>query len=182
MSDASLAARYARAIASYRFGDPRNALAQVDGLVQSQPGNAYFHELKGQALLEAGKPAEAVAPLRRATQLAPNPSLIRIMLAQALIATNSQSHADEAVGLLKASMVQEAETPELYNQLALAYGRKGNLAEADLASAQAATMRGDIGTARTIAARAKGRFPVGSPGWVKADDITSLKPTGPIRR
>ena len=53
----------------------------------------------------------------------------------------------------------------------MAYGRKGDLAQADLASAQAAFMRGDLKTARQLAARAKTRFPIGSPGWVKADDI-----------
>ena len=42
-----------------------------------------FHELKGQALLEGGKPAEAIEPLRRAVKLAPNPALIQVMLAQA---------------------------------------------------------------------------------------------------
>ena len=62
-----------------------------------------------------------------------------------------------------------------YSQLAMAYGRKGDLAQADLASAQAAFMRGDLKTARQLAARAKTRFPVGSPGWVKADDIVSLQ-------
>jgi len=61
-------------------------------------------------------------------------------------------------------------------QLAMAYGQKNDLAHADLASAQAAFIRGDIKTAREIAARAKTRFPVGSPGWVKADDLASLKP------
>jgi hypothetical protein len=30
-------------------------------------------------------------------------------------------------------------------------------------------------TARELAARAKTRFPTGSPGWVKADDIVALK-------
>ena len=34
-------------------------------------------------------------------------------------------------------------------------------------------MRGDHKTARQLAARAKTRFPIGSPGWVKADDIVS---------
>jgi len=58
----------------------------------------------------------------------------------------------------------------------MAYGRKGDLAEADLASAQAAFVRGDVGTARQLAARAKTRFAIGSPGWVKADDIASYKP------
>ena len=72
-------------------------------------------------------------------------------------------------------MQREPELPEVYAQLAMAYGRKGDLAEADLASAQAAFARGDMKTARELAARAKTRFPTGSPGWVKADDIVGLK-------
>jgi len=32
-----------------------------------------------------------------------------------------------------------------------------------------------------LASRAKGRFPIGSPGWVKADDIASFKPPQPRR-
>jgi predicted Zn-dependent protease len=174
--DNSLPARYARAIATYRYADLRAAIAQIDALVQSQPQNPYFHELKGQALLEAGRPADAVAPLRRAAQLAPNPTLIQIMLGQALLATNNAAHADEAVKLLEAAQRREPESPEALSQIAVAYGRKGDLARADLASAQASFLRGDLKTARQLAARAKARFPVGSPGWVKADDIASYKP------
>src|SRR5438132_4508202 len=54
LSDNSLPARYAHAIATYRHGDLNTALAQIDGLIQLQPNNAYFHELRGQALLERG--------------------------------------------------------------------------------------------------------------------------------
>ena len=60
----------------------------------------------------------------------------------------------------------------------MAYGRKGDLAQADLASAQAAFTRGDIKTAQQLAARAKTRLPVGSPAWVRADDIVSVKAAG----
>jgi predicted Zn-dependent protease len=64
----------------------------------------------------------------------------------------------------------------------MAYGRKGDIAQADLASAQAAFAKGDFRTARQLAKRAKGRFPVGAPGWVKADDIEAYKPPsrGPL--
>jgi predicted Zn-dependent protease len=175
-SDTSLAARYARAISAYRFSDPRAATAQIDALIQAQPQNPYFYELKGQALLEAGKPAEAAAPLRHAVAIAPNPALIQVMLAQALVATRDRARVDEAVSLLRVALTREPESPDAYSQLAMAYGIKNDLANADLASAQAAFLRGDIRTAREIAARAKGRFPVGSPGWVKADDLASLKP------
>src|SRR5581483_10947914 len=177
-SDTSLPARYARAISAYRFGNAAvSAQTQIDALIQAQPNNPYFHELKGQALLEAGHPAEAVGPLRRAVALAPQAALIKIMLGQALVATGDNRHSDEAISLLKIAMAREPDAPDLYSQLAMAYGRKGNLADADLASAQAALARGDQKTARELAARAKTRFPTGSPGWVKADDIVSLRPT-----
>jgi len=175
-SDTSLPARYARAISAYRFSHPRVALGQIEALIQAQPQNPYFYELKGQALLEAGKPTEAIAPLRHAVQLAPNPTLIQIMLGQALVATHDRAHVDEAIPILQAAVLREQESPDAYGQLAMAYGQKSDLARADLASAQAAFLRGDIKTAREIATRAKTRFPVGSPGWVKADDLASLKP------
>jgi predicted Zn-dependent protease len=176
-TDVSLPARYARAIAAYRHGELSGALAQIDALIQAQPNNPYFHELKGQALLESAHPAQAIAPLRRAAALAPNATLIRIMLGQALVATGENRYSDEAISLLRVAMQREPETPEVYSQLAMAYGRKGEVAEADLASAQAALARGDMKTARELAARAKTRFPTGSPGWVRSDDIVGVKET-----
>jgi predicted Zn-dependent protease len=173
-TDTSLPARYARAISAYRFGDPHNAIGQIDSLLQAMPNNPYFYELKGQALLEGGRPADAIAPLRHAVQLAPNSSLIQILLAQALIATNDAKSADEAISLLHAAIIKEPEVADAYTSLAMAYARKNNLADADLASAQAAFARGDNKTARELAERAKQRFPIGSPGWVRADDIVAF--------
>lgn len=174
-NDTSLPARYARAISTYRHGNLQTAIQQIDALIAQQPNNPYFYELKGQALLESGRAAEAVAPLRRAVQMVPNAPLIQIMLGQALVGTNNAANADEAVNMLRNALAREPEAPAGYQQLAMAYGRKGDLAQADLASAQAAFYRGDIKTARELAARAKTRFPVGSPGWVKADDIVTTK-------
>jgi len=174
MSNTTLPARYARAISAYRFGDLRDALADIDSLIASMPNNPYFYELKGQALLETGHPSEAIAPLKRAVALAPDPSLIQITLAQALIGTNDPKLSDEAVTLLRSALIKEPESSDGYLQLAMAYGRKGDLADADLASAQAAFARGDNKTARELAARAKERFPIGSPGWVRADDIVAF--------
>jgi predicted Zn-dependent protease len=176
LSDQSLPARYARAIASYRHSDLRQAIEQIDGLIQAQPHNPYFYELKGQALLESGRPAEAIPPLRHAIQLASDPALIQIMLGQALIATNNTANANEAINLLRTAIMREPDAPDAYAQLAMAYGRKGDLAQADLSSAQAAFARGDVKTARQLAARAKGRLTVGSPAWVQADDLATVKP------
>ena len=68
LSNNSLPARYAHAISTYLHGDLRSALAQIDALIQQQPNNPYFYEVRGQALLEGGKPQEAIAPLRKAVR------------------------------------------------------------------------------------------------------------------
>jgi len=154
----------------------RVALAQIDQLIQEQPSNPYFQELRGQALLEGGKPVEAIAPLRKAVQLANGAPLIEMLLGQALVASNNDAYTDEAIKILRTAVARETEAPVGFSQLAMAYGRKGDYAQADLASAQAAYLRGDNKTARDLASRAKTRFAIGTPGWVKADDIVSAKP------
>jgi predicted Zn-dependent protease len=176
LSNNSLPARYAHAISTYLHGDLRSALTQIDALIQQQPNNPYFYEVRGQALLEGGKPQEAIAPLRKAVALSNNAPLIEMLLGQALVATGNNAYTDEAIGILRAAVARETEAPIGYMQLAMAYGRKGDYAQADLASAQAAYLRGDNKTARDLASRAKTRFAIGTPGWVKADDIVSAKP------
>jgi predicted Zn-dependent protease len=176
LSNNSLPARYAHAISTYLHGDLRSALTQIDALIQQQPNNPYFHEVRGQALLEGGKPQEAIAPLRKAVAFSNNSPLIEMLLGQALVATGNNAYTDEAIAILRAAVARESEAPIGYIQLAMAYGRKGDYAQADLASAQAAFLRGDNKTARDLASRAKTRFAIGTPGWVKADDIVSAKP------
>ncbi len=173
-TDSSLPARYARAISTYRYGDLRSGIAQIDSLIASMPNNPYFYELKGQALLEGGHPMEAIPPLRRAVALAPTPTLIQILLAQALVASNDAKLSDEAIPVLREALIKEPEDGDAYTTLAMAYGRQNDYADADLASAQAAFAHGDNKTARELAERAKQRFPVGSPGWVRADDIVAF--------
>jgi len=175
LSNTSLPARYAHAISTYLHGDLNNALTQIDALIQTQPNNPYFYELRGQALIEGGRPAEGIAPLRKAVALSNNAPLIEILLGQALVGADNKAYTEEAINILRNAMARETEQPIGYTQLAMAFARKGDLAEADLASAQAAFLRGDNKTARDLASRAKTRFAVGTPGWVKADDIVSAK-------
>ena len=109
-------------------------------------------------------------------QISNGAPLMEMLLGQALVATNSNAHTEEAIAILRAAVSRETEAPLGYSQLAMAYGRKGDFAQADLASAQAAFLRGDNKTARDLASRAKTRFAIGTPGWVKADDIVSARP------
>ncbi len=170
-SDRTLPARYARAIILNFTGGVKAALPALDALIAEQPDNAYFHELKGQFLLESGQAKPAVAPLRRAVELAPQSGLMRVMLAQALLSTEDASVVSEAVSHLQNALVKERQSVVGYRQLSIAYGRLNKLPEAQLAAAQAAFFEGNADFAKVHAQRAIQAFPEGSPNWVKANDI-----------
>jgi predicted Zn-dependent protease len=172
--DKSLPARYARAIASFRIGDLKNALPEIDALIKAQPKYAYFWELKGQALLEGGRAREAVSPLKQAAALSNGNGLINIMLAQALLQSESRSDAEQALKALRAAKRTESDTPSLHANMALAFARLGNVALADLATAEAALRRGDTDLAGQKAKAASTRLKRGSPDWVRANDILNF--------
>ena len=170
-SDTSLPAQYARAIAAYRVGDMANAIPLMDQLISVIPKNPYFWELKGQALLEKGNPAEAVAPLRKAVELAPKAGLIQIMLAQALLASDTQQAAREALKILARAERFEGQSAQLHLFKARAYGTLGDLPRAELATAESAMLRGDKKLAREKANGALKRSDPGSSVNIRANDI-----------
>lgn len=180
-SNQGLPARYARAIATCYSQGSRAALPLIDQLIAAQPTNAYFHEFKGQCLMEeGGSMNEAIPPLRTAVKLAPRASLIRVMLAQALLASNNNAVLNEAVENLKLALVNETTNAAAFTQLANAYARLNKQADAELATANAYFHRGRFTDAKMQAKRAQAGFPLGSPNWLKADDIINFQP--PKRR
>jgi predicted Zn-dependent protease len=181
LRDVSAPARYARAVQAYRSGRLSEALSNIDGLIREQPNNPYFWELKGQALLESGRAREAVEPLRRSVSLAPGAVPIRAMLGHALVAANEPRLLDEAIRELSNASTRDPEYGEAFQHLATAYGRKGNIGMAELASAQAFFNAGDLKNAQTQASRAMQKLPQGSPGYLKAEDIFNYRPPGSYR-
>jgi predicted Zn-dependent protease len=174
-NDKSLEARYARAISAYLHGPLSPALKQIDGLIQSAPDNPYFWELKGQALLETGSPAESIAPLTTAVSLAPKSGLLRILLGQALVATEAKSTLDEAVKHLTIGLQAEPEVSIGYRSLARAHALKNEIALAELATAQGYFIDGKIKDAKNHATRAQAKLQPHSPAWLRADDIVTYR-------
>lgn len=175
-SDMSLPARYARAILNYRLKRFQDSVAQIDDLIGNQPDNPYFHELKGQVLLESGRPREAIAPLRRALSILPNAGLIRTMLGHAMLATDDAGLVDDAIKELSNASQREPNNADAFELLARAYARQNNIALAEFNTAQAAFVVGDYQSAMNHADRAKKLLPPGSPAAIKADDILNYKP------
>ena len=170
-SDTSVAARYARAVAYYRVPELKKALEQIDGLIQQEPDNPYFNELKGQMLFENGRIADAVAPYKESVRLAPDVALLHVELGQVEIETGDASLTKDALGHLKSAIRFEARNPDAWHFLAIAYGRTGDLGNSALAQAEEAMAQGDKVQARGLAQRAIKLLPAGSPGRLRAEDI-----------
>ncbi|WP_333794864.1 M48 family metalloprotease [Hyphomicrobium sp.] len=178
-SNTSLPARYARTIASFRQGAGgfEQGLAGINGLISAQPNNPYFWEVKGDFLQKAGRPKEAIAPLRKALQLHKGDApLVGVQLAQALLQTKERQYSDEAIGLLRKAVQREPDNATAYNTLGQAYYDKGMLPQSELARAQGLFYFGALKQAQEFAKRAQAGLKAGSPDWVKADDIINYKP------
>ena len=176
-SDQSLPARYGRAIGTFFGSGVERAIPLVDALIKDQPNNPYFHELKADFLMRSGRAREAVPLLRRSAQLAgANAPLITVRLAQAMV-TAEDPNLDETINLARKSLIQDP-NPQAYRILANAYYKQNKLPEADLATAEALFLEGDLKQAQIFAKRAQPRLKNGSPNWIRAGDIVNFKISG----
>ncbi len=173
-SDQGVPAHYARAYAYHVGGYPEKALAEADALLARDPGDPFFLELKGQILLESGRPGEAIAPLRRATDESGNSPLIASMLGHALIATDQTQNLPEAKQVLKAAVGRDNENPFAWYQLGIIYDREGDPARAALATAERNNLEGKPKLALRYAELAIKGISAGSPDYLRAQDIAMV--------
>jgi predicted Zn-dependent protease len=173
-TDQSLPAKYARAIAAYRAVDIKSSLTQVDVLIEAQPDNPYFQELKGQILFESGRAEESVEWHRRSVEFAPQHALLKVNLARSLIATKNDEDTKEAEGLLIDALALEPDNSFAWNQLAIVYAKQDRIGDADLATAEEAYHRGDMARAFVFARRAVDKLDRNTPNGHRADDIMAL--------
>jgi predicted Zn-dependent protease len=176
-TDQSIPAHYARAYAYHQSGYPEQAAAEGAALVAQAPDDPYFLELQGQILLESGKPNEALAPLRKATELSHNQPLIATTFGHALIATEDPANLPEAERVLRQAVARDTDNPFAWLNLGTVYDRQGDEPRTALATAERASLIGDPGTAFISARRAMAGLPQGSSDWVRAQDIAMVSQT-----
>jgi predicted Zn-dependent protease len=164
-------ARYARAYAFHKQAMMDKALAETDALLKSDPNDPYFLELEGQVLLESGRPAEAIAPLRKATELTNNQPLVASTFGHALLATEDRANYPEAEQVLKAAVSRDRLNPFAWYQLGVIYAAEGDMPRARLASAEQQVMSGRYIEALRSAQAAEAGLDAGTPDWLRAQDI-----------
>lgn len=170
-TDTSFAARYARAIASYKDLQTDKAIKMTDALIAERPDDPYLYELKGQILFEAGRPKEAEAPHRKSVELKPDAPLLRMNLGQTLLAEDDPAKLDEAIADLRHSVQTESDNAVAWLLLSQAYDRKGQSGMARLAAAEENFALGQAADARMFAMRARNQLPKNGAEWRRATDI-----------
>lgn len=170
-TDKSFAARYARAIARYKALDTNRALSEIDGLIAEQPENPFLWELKGQVLFESARIAEAEAPYRKAVELAPTESLLRLSLGQTLLALPDDKGLKDAIVNLNRAVDYEDENPFAWRLLSEAYERDNQAGLARLATAEQNFALGKLAEARTFALRARDLLEPDTVQLRRANDI-----------
>ncbi|QBK30469.1 M48 family metalloprotease [Roseitalea porphyridii] len=172
----SQAARYGKAISTFLYGSPRDAVPMIDRLIAESPSDPYLHEMKGEVLLRAQDAQGAVNAFSRAVQLTNgNAPTIQVALGHALVLAGGEANLRRAIGELEVAITLDTANTRAYQHLAMAYGRLGADGEAELATAEANFHAGRYDEARRFAARAKRRFERGAPQWLRADDIQRFR-------
>jgi predicted Zn-dependent protease len=164
-------AHYARAYAYHKQAFMDKALAETDAILAQEPDDAYALELKGQVLLESGRPREAIAPLRRAVDLTRNQPLIATTFGHALLATEDPAYFAEAERVLKGAVAKDHDNPFAWFELGVVYEAQGDTPRARLASAEQQQMELHFADSLRNALAAEASLPKGSPDWLRAQDI-----------
>jgi len=171
LTDTSVSARYSRVYAYHKALEWDMALAEADKLLEVEPDNPFFHEIKGQILFENGKVQESLSVLRRAVELAPQQPLVATALGQALVSLEDKALMEQAIPILENAVRQDRSNTFAWFNLAKAYSWTGAEAKASLATAERFFAGGNPVLASSHARRALTGLKHGTPEWLRAQDI-----------
>lgn len=171
-SDTSTYARYSRAIAYYKLPNIDKSISEITALVNSYPNDPYFNELKGQILFENGKVSQSIPFYQKAADLYPESDLIKVELAVAQIASEKPNLRKKAVtNLQQAVHGGEKDNGFAWRQLAIAYGKNGDLGMSNVALAEEALLAGKKDDVQLFVQRARDHIKAGTPADLRLNDI-----------
>ena len=171
-SNKSDAAIYARAIANMRNGNLAGASVGARTLISRYPDNPFFYELLGDLEYAYGHYDDSCVAYERAIELRPDSPQIETALAVVLTARDGNDDRGRAIELCKSAILQSP-APLAYWTLARAYA--DDTGRADWAMAEYYNLQHQYDKATEYARRAKTHLVIGSPEYIKSDDILKQK-------
>ncbi len=148
-----------------------NASVQyADALIQQEPNNPYFWELKAQTLFENGRIRDAVNAYRKTLSLRPQSDLFKLSYAEAVLAAEPSRHEMEELIPLLEHVNRKQTYPEAYRFLGQVYANMGQEATADYFAAEYNNAIGETALARRMLDKAL-KKPLRSDIKLRAQDL-----------
>ena len=179
LSDTSIAARYAQAIAYFKQLNFGKALRMIDALSAEEPDNPYFYELKAQIYMEQGNLKVAKEAYGKVLKLRPDAALLQVDWAQAALAVSpSPAELKNIIAVLNRSLQQR---PSAMGWLLLsqAYDQNGQTAYAEYAAAEYSLRIGAADIAKRQAENAQRKNPPAALRLKLDDLLRRIKNTYP---
>lgn len=179
LSDTSIAARYAQAIAYFKQLNFGKALRMIDALSAEEPDNPYFYELKAQIYMEQGNLKAAKEAYGKVLKLRPDAALLQVDWAQAALAVSpSPAELKNIIAVLNRSLQQR---PSAMGWLLLshAYDQNGQTAYAEYAAAEYSLRIGAADIAKRQAENAQRKNPPAALRLKLDDLLRRIKNTYP---
>ncbi len=157
-----------QAMAHHRNSNTRKALAAIDKAIALRPKDPFYHDLRGQILLETRNFAASVQSYGRAVNLRPRDAQLLTGYGRALLAAGQPTKARD---VLERARSIDFRNGYLLIGLSQAYAKTGQTGMAVLVTAERYALTGRFDTALIHAKRASGLLPNGSGPWQRAQDV-----------
>ncbi|MBD0865133.1 MAG: peptidase M48, partial [Rhodobacteraceae bacterium] len=156
------------AIAAHRDRNLSLARKKINAAIALRPKDGYYHDLKGQILLESHQINEAIKTYQMATQLAPGEPLILGGYGRALLAAKRYEPALEQLELARARDFRDT---RVLRDMSIAYAQLAQPGMASVVTAERYALQGRLQDADIHARRAMRQLPQDSPPWRRAQDV-----------
>ena len=114
---------YMKAIVDSRNANLQESLSQLGELIDAAPNDPYLREIRAQILYKLGEIDSCIVDYKVALNGLPDDVLIKLQLAQAMVIKDPGA----ALPYLEQVSRRERDNPFVWQQLALAYGRTGQI-------------------------------------------------------
>lgn len=153
-NDDSIAGKYARAVIYFKQMKKDQAISLINELIELEPHNPFFRELKAQIHMETGNVKMAKHEYKKALELLPHSALFKTNWAHAALEDSpSPTELKQLENMLNQAILVRPNY-EAWLLLARTYGAQGNMASANYASAEASLRIGAHDVARRQAEQA----------------------------
>ncbi|KIC20879.1 M48 family metalloprotease [Leisingera sp. ANG-Vp] len=156
------------AAAYHRQRNLKKALRAMNGALAIRPSDPFYHEMKGQILIENRQWSAALAAYGKAVSLAPRDPLILTGYGRAQLAAGQPK---AALKTMEKARAIDFRNTVLLRDMSLAYAKTGQRGLASLVTAERYALQGRLNDAGIHAKRAVALLPAGSPAARRAQDV-----------